>query len=95
MTASTKREQHTLHYEGHVQGVGFRYTTDAIAAGFDVKGYVMNLPDGRVRLVAEGTKQELGAFERAIAQRLAGNIHHTQRDSSPATGHYLAFEIRY
>lgn len=95
MAASMSLRQHTIHYHGHVQGVGFRYTTEAIAAGFDVTGYVMNLSDGRVQLVAEGTERELKAFEQAVAERLAANIYESKLDSSPATGRYLGFEIRY
>ena len=45
-------------YEGRVQGVGFRYTARRIAAGFDVAGYVRNLADGRVELVASGDDEE-------------------------------------
>ena len=48
--------RNTVHYTGHVQGVGFRYTTTTIAGKHNVAGYVQNLPDGRVRLVAEGKR---------------------------------------
>ena len=41
-------------YSGRVQGVGFRYTTQALAAGHPIAGYVRNLPTGEVELVAEG-----------------------------------------
>ena len=53
-------------YSGHVQGVGFRYTTKTVAAGFEVTGSVRNLPDGRVELIAEGKRAELEAFRAAI-----------------------------
>ena len=43
-----------MYFSGHVQGVGFRYTTRSVASRFAVTGYVRNLPDGRVELVAEG-----------------------------------------
>lgn len=57
-----------VFYEGHVQGVGFRWTVKHIAKGFDVTGWVRNLPDGRVELQASGDESELNAFLEAIAQ---------------------------
>ena len=43
-----------VFYEGSVQGVGFRWTIRNIAKGFDVIGWVRNLPDGRVELQVAG-----------------------------------------
>jgi acylphosphatase len=60
------RKRITVLYSGNVQGVGFRFTTRDVAAGFDVCGTVRNLADGRVELVAEGTTAELEAFRQAI-----------------------------
>ena len=57
-----------VFYEGHVQGVGFRYSVKQIAKGFDVIGWVRNLPDGRVELQASAEPAELAAFLEAIAQ---------------------------
>ena len=49
-------------FSGRVQGVGFRYTTHSIAQSFDVVGYVMNLPDGRVQMNVQGKDDELDRF---------------------------------
>jgi acylphosphatase len=57
-----------LFYEGHVQGVGFRWSVKQIARGFDVTGFVRNLPDGRVELQASGADDEVRAFVNAIAE---------------------------
>ncbi len=51
-------------FEGHVQGVGFRYQTVNVAKGFEVTGSVRNLPDGRVHLYAEGEESEVTGFQR-------------------------------
>ena len=41
-----------VFFEGRVQGVGFRYSVRQLAKGYDVAGWVRNLPDGRVELEA-------------------------------------------
>jgi acylphosphatase len=56
-----------VFYSGRVQGVGFRATVRHVARGYEVTGSVRNLPDGRVELIAEGTKEELQAFLEGIA----------------------------
>ena len=51
-----------VFYEGNVQGVGFRWTIRQIAKGFNVIGWVRNLPDGRVELQVGGEESEVFAF---------------------------------
>jgi acylphosphatase len=68
-----------VFYEGRVQGVGFRFTVKHIATGFDVVGFVKNLPDGRVELQAGGESGEVKAFLEAIAEsELAGLIRNSE-----------------
>jgi acylphosphatase len=57
-----------VFYEGHVQGVGFRFTVRHIAKGFDVTGWVRNLPDARVELQVTGEEEEVRAFLDQVAQ---------------------------
>jgi acylphosphatase len=45
--------------QGRVQGVGFRYHTQTTATQLGLTGYVRNLPDGSVEIVAEGTSPAL------------------------------------
>ncbi|RLI89311.1 MAG: acylphosphatase, partial [Archaeoglobales archaeon] len=60
MKSTTKRI--TAYISGVVQGVGFRYFTRKVARETGVRGYVMNLPDGRVLIVAEGGEEQLEKF---------------------------------
>jgi acylphosphatase len=71
-------------YEGRVQGVGFRYTTQRVASGFRVAGFVRNREDGRVELVAEGEPEQVDGFLDAVAQRMTGYIQRTEvQDETP------------
>jgi acylphosphatase len=88
-------ERRTVLYTGRVQGVGFRYTTQGIARRYDVTGYVRNLPDGRVELVAEGDRNELAAFLDDIRERMRTHIRDEKIDRGPANGEFGAFEIRH
>lgn len=82
-------------YSGNVQGVGFRYTTLRLAAGHAVKGYVRNLPDGRVEVIAEGKPDDIRSFLEAISQEMSGHIRGIQVHDEPCTRHYDSFGIRY
>jgi acylphosphatase len=95
MDSVAANERRTVHYQGHVQGVGFRYTVLRIAAGFAVAGYVKNLPDGRVRLIAEGTAGELDGFLETIRAEMAQYIRNLHLDSTPATGEFDDFAVRH
>jgi acylphosphatase len=57
-----------IFYEGRVQGVGFRWSLRNVAKGFDVTGWVCNLPDGRVQMQISGEEEEVRSFVEAINQ---------------------------
>ncbi|MEM9915200.1 MAG: acylphosphatase [Planctomycetota bacterium] len=78
----------TIHYTGQVQGVGFRYTTASVAKNFAVAGSVKNLPDGRVKLVAEGETEQVTAFVDAVQDSMAGNITGVESARSVGTGEF-------
>lgn len=87
-------ERRTVLYTGRVQGVGFRYTTHSIARRYDVTGYVRNLSDGRVELVAEGERHELAAFLDDVRERMRTHIRDEKVDRGASSGEFLSFEIR-
>ncbi len=81
-------------YSGRVQGVGFRYTAQYLAAGYSVGGYVRNLPGGDVELVVEGEAEAVDRFLAAIAARMAENIAHATVADEPPAGR-KGFQIRH
>jgi acylphosphatase len=87
-------ERREIYFSGRVQGVGFRYTARDIAGRFPVTGFVKNLADGRVLLVAEGPGTILERFIDAIAAEMDRVIDHKQISVLPATGEFSAFEVR-
>jgi acylphosphatase len=93
--SSAPNERRQVIYHGRVQGVGFRFTCKHIAQGYAVTGFVKNLEDRTVQLVAEGSAEELDRFLAAIAARMGPNIRGADATCSPATGQFSSFEITY
>ena len=88
-------ERKTCLFSGHVQGVGFRYTVKSLAMNYDVRGYVKNLPDGRVELVMEGPDDQLDCLLGEVQQRMTGHIDSVEQHKMPATGEFGHFSIRH
>ena len=87
-------QRREIHFSGRVQGVGFRYTVLGIAGRYDVQGFVQNLSDGRVLLIAEGAKRTLDAFIAAVRAEMERFIADTQTTVLPANGEFTDFEVR-
>lgn len=85
-----------VFFEGSVQGVGFRWSVKDVAKGFDVIGWVRNLPDGRVELQIAGEEPEVRAFLEAIGRsHLRGHIHKQTESILPQPPVTRGFEIRH
>lgn len=84
----------TVFFSGRVQGVGFRYQTVQVAKEFEVSGWVMNLPDGRVQLDAEGRTSEVRDFIAAVQERMEGYIRKVEQTEQTRPPQYAGFGIR-
>ncbi|MCA9149692.1 MAG: acylphosphatase [Planctomycetales bacterium] len=80
-----------VFFQGHVQGVGFRYTTQRIAKQFPVTGYVRNLNDGSVELLVEGQAADVDGLIREVQSVMADYIRSTDVHTSHATGEFASF----
>ena len=80
--------------EGMVQGVGYRYNVKHIAMKHKVKGYVKNLDDGRVEIVAEGDDEHISIFLEEVRIRkepiYVEDMHVTYEEP---TGEFKTFKI--
>ena len=83
------------YYSGRVQGVGFRYTTARVAGNYQVNGYVRNMMDGRVEVVAEGEEIEAQAFLDAVAGEMNDYIRDTQIIDETGADKFTGFDIRF
>jgi acylphosphatase len=83
-------------FRGRVQGVGFRATARCLASGFAISGYVQNLPDGCVEVVACGRTSEIQGFLTSISRSFSNQIRECVESSLSATPEIApGFSIRY
>lgn len=95
MEAEPQRRLH-LAVDGRVQGVGFRATTCLVAAKFPVTGYVMNMHDGSVEIVAEGAERAVNEFWCALRRAHCYRFVTSERPCwSESRGAWKDFSIRY
>jgi len=79
---------------GRVQGVGFRFFAREAAAAENLRGWVKNLPDGRVEAMVEGDRESVERFERKIRRGPASARVEDVSVTDEGTGSVHGFEIR-
>lgn len=80
-------------YSGRVQGVGFRFTAVAVARGLAVSGFVRNLGDGRVEMVAEGERAALETLLAGVRGRMAAGIGGEEASWLAPSGEFSGFRV--
>ena len=90
-----KKRAH-VYYSGNVQGVGFRFTAEKLANSLGVKGWVKNLGDGRVEVLAESEEQTLKKFLHEIEKGLLRYyIHDVDARWEESKDEFLNFDIKF
>jgi acylphosphatase len=85
-----------LVISGAVQGVGFRYFAERAAQRYEVTGYVLNLPEGSVKVVAEGSRDALsGLVEELKKGPPLSWIEGVQVNWGEYRGRFRDFSIRF
>lgn len=95
IAVSRMAERRTVLFSGEVQGVGFRATARRFAAGRPLAGYVRNLADGRVELVAEGEAAAIDGLVVALRDHFGHMVQNTSSSSAPPGEDLVGFTIRH
>ncbi len=96
MNATGLRSAAEIIVEGRVQGVGYRNFAQRKAGQLALRGYVMNLKDGRVRVRAEGSREAIEELARDLGK--GPPLAHVETVSvawRPPTGRFTSFDVRY
>ena len=81
--------------KGEVQGVGFRWAVQRQAGRLGLTGYAENLPDGSVRVEAEGDPDRLDQLEAFLHQGPQwAEVAAVDSQRQSATGEFHRFEAR-
>ena len=81
--------------DGMVQGVGYRAFAQRKAITLGLMGYAMNLRDGCVRLVVEGTCDSIETFIKDLEKGPPlARVKKCSATWIPATGKYPSFSVR-
>ena len=91
MTQTAKR----IIFVGRVQGVGFRFTAYNVANRYGLTGWVRNILDGSVEMLAQGPSDDIDDCLRDINNTLADYIRETKIEEIPPSPQYKDFKITF
>jgi acylphosphatase len=94
----TEKKHSQLHayIRGRVQGVGFRYFVVQKAQDLGLSGWVRNLRDGRVEVLAEGVLENLNDLLQILRKGpLSAEVRDVEYAFGEGTGEFRGFRVRY
>jgi acylphosphatase len=81
---------------GNVQGVGYRFFAQRAAARHQIVGYVKNLDDGRVEVLAEGPASRVEGFKHELVTGPRfSSVDHIEEINLDPSGLYSSFRIEH
>ena len=85
-----------LFISGYVQGVGFRWYVEGLARRMNICGFVKNLRDGRVEVVAEGDDNLIAQFLQELKEgSFKGYLEEVKKVEEEYQGEYPDFSITF
>ncbi|MCU0651869.1 MAG: acylphosphatase [Candidatus Omnitrophica bacterium] len=82
-----------LFFSGQVQGVGFRFTAVNTANNLNITGWVKNLSDGRVEILAEGEKPVLEDYLNRMRRHFNNYVNDVDIEWLEAGGEFTDFRV--
>jgi acylphosphatase len=82
-------------FTGHVQGVGFRFTAYNIAHRHQLTGFVRNLSDGTVEMLAQGQPEDINDCIQDIKESFVGYMREAKIEETPPDPQYTDFKITF
>jgi len=82
-------------FVGHVQGVGFRFTAHRMAGRHQLTGFVRNLRDGNVEVVAQGSAGDIEDCIRDIKESFPGYVREVIINDIPPDAKHTDFKITF
>jgi len=82
-------------FTGRVQGVGFRFTARRAASRRQLTGFVRNLWDGTVEMLAQGRSEDINDCIQDLKEYFAGYLKETSIDEFPPEPRYIDFKITF
>ena len=82
-------------FAGRVQGVGFRFTAHALANRYQLAGFVRNLMDGTVEMIAQGSPDDIEDCIRDIEGSYHDSIRETKTEEIPVDPSFRDFKITF
>ncbi len=82
-------------FTGRVQGVGFRFTVRRAASRRLLNGFVRNVPDGTVEMLAQGRPEDIDDCIQDLKEYFAGYLKETRIEEVPSDPRYTDFKITF
>lgn len=84
-----------ITFTGRVQGVGFRFTARRAASRRQLTGYVRNMPNGSVEMLAQGRPEDVDDCIQDIKEYFSGYIREANIQEIAPDPTYTDFQITF
>ena len=82
-------------FVGRVQGVGFRFTAHRMANRHQLSGFVRNMSDGTVEMLAQGSVNDIDDCIQDLKEYYPGYIRESEIEEIPPDPQYTDFRITF